>query len=124
MTVATSDPRRGEIWLVDFDPSVGEEQRKARPALVLNVEAVGKLQLRIVVPITAWQDRYERTPWFTRLLPSASTGLAKESGADAFQVKSVSLERFGRRVGEVGADELEHVVAGVALCIGFAPLRN
>lgn len=120
MTMSQSDPRRGEIWLVDFDPSVGEEQRKTRPALVLSVEAVGKLQLRIVVPITGWQDRFEQIPWFTRLQSSTSTGLTKESGADAFQVKSVSLERFSHRLGEVGADELENVVAGVALCIGFA----
>lgn len=47
VTTATKpDPRRGEVWLVDFDVSVGQEQRKVRPAAVLNPRQVGRLDLR------------------------------------------------------------------------------
>lgn len=54
-------PNRGEVWWIQFDPSVGSEQRKTRPAVVMNVPAVGKLPLRIVVPITEWETSHRRT---------------------------------------------------------------
>jgi mRNA-degrading endonuclease toxin of MazEF toxin-antitoxin module len=41
-------PSRGEIWLVDFDPAVGAEIRKLRPALVISVDTIGRLPLRMV----------------------------------------------------------------------------
>jgi mRNA interferase MazF len=47
------EPKRGEVWRVEFDPSRGAEIRKRRPAVVVSINAVGKLPLRVVVPITA-----------------------------------------------------------------------
>ena len=51
-------PRRGEVWLVGFDPSVGAEMQKLRPAVVMNVAGLGRLPLVIVVPITDWKPHY------------------------------------------------------------------
>jgi mRNA-degrading endonuclease toxin of MazEF toxin-antitoxin module len=48
-------PKRGEVWLVQFNPSVGAEIQKVRPAVVLSVDGVGLLPLRIVVPVTDWK---------------------------------------------------------------------
>lgn len=45
-------PMRGEIWLVDFDPAVGAEIGKVRPAVVVSLDTVGPLPLRLIVPIT------------------------------------------------------------------------
>ena len=87
-------PKRGDIWLVDFDPAVGAEVRKARPAVVMSVDAIGRLPLRIVVPVTDWKPAYAAYPWFVELQPTPTNRLAKHSGADAFQVKSVSQDRF------------------------------
>ena len=50
--MTTPTPRRGEVWLVDFNPQVGAEIAKARPAVVLNLDHVGRLPLRIVAPLT------------------------------------------------------------------------
>ena len=111
-------PRRGEIWLIDFDPAVGAEIRKARPAVVLSVDTVGKLPLRLVVPITDWKPQYAGYPWFVQLPATRANGLAKDSGADAFQVKSVSLSRFDRPIGRVSSQQLEEVSSAVALCVG------
>lgn len=49
-------PRRGEVWMVDFDPAVGAEIRKLRPAVVISVDAVGRLPLRLVAPGTDWKS--------------------------------------------------------------------
>ena len=113
-------PQRGEIWLIHFDPSVGDEIRKLRRAVVLSLNQIGRLQLRIVVPVTGWDDAYEERPWMVPLEPSRRNGLTKPSAADGFQVKSVSLERFARRVGHLEEPWLEEIAAAVALCVGFS----
>src|SRR5262245_4561320 len=96
---ATSNPKRGEVWNVQFDPSVGSEIKKVRPAVVISDPAIGKLPLRIIVPITEWNPAYSNYLWFVNLKPTPSNGLTKESGADGFQVKSVSVDRFVKRLG-------------------------
>lgn len=111
-------PRRGEIWLIDFDPAVGAELRKVRPAVVLSIDTIGRLPLRIVAPITDWKPHYASFPWFVHLSPTAANGLLKESGADAFQTKSVSELRFVRRLGAVTAPELDAIATAIALCVG------
>lgn len=111
-------PARGEIWLVRFNPQVGAEIEKMRPAVVISIDAVGRLPLRIVVPVTAWASDYANSPWMIHLRPTVGNGLAKESAADAFQVKSVSLRRFDRRLGRVTPDQLDNIAQAVALCVG------
>jgi mRNA-degrading endonuclease toxin of MazEF toxin-antitoxin module len=44
--------KHGEVWLVDFAPKVGQEIDKVRPAVIVNHDSMGALQLKIVVPIT------------------------------------------------------------------------
>jgi mRNA interferase MazF len=111
-------PQRGEVWLVRFDPSIGAEMRKLRPAVVLNLDAIGRLPLRIIVPFTDWQSTFSSLPWFIPVAASHTNGLAKDSGADAFQVKSVSENRFVQRVGILTDAQLEQIAAAVALCVG------
>ncbi len=111
-------PKRGDIWLIDFDPSIGAEIQKIRPAVVVNLDTVGRLPLRLVVPVTDWKPQYANYPWFVELPASASNGLAKDSGADAFQTKSVSLSRFVDRLGEITPAELDEIAEAIALCVG------
>ena len=114
------DPRRGEVWFVRFDPSVGDEIRKTRPAIVLSASEFGILNLRYVVPLTDWKDRYELYPWITPVLPTSLNGLSKPSAADAFQSKSLSLERFEKKIGAVTQEQLREIAKTVGLCIGLA----
>jgi mRNA interferase MazF len=110
--------RRGEIWLVNFDPAAGAEIQKLRPALVVSVDSIGRLPLRMVVPITEWKTGYSAYPWFVHLPATAGNGLMKDSGADAFQTKSVSTGRFTRRLGTVTDVQIDAVASAVALCVG------
>jgi mRNA interferase MazF len=114
---ATPSPVRGEVWDVDFDPSVGAEIKKTRPAVVVSISAVGRLALRIIVPITEWDAKYAMFPWLVNLKPTRLNGLTKESGADAFQIKSVALARFVRKLGVLLPSEMDEIAAAVAVCI-------
>jgi mRNA-degrading endonuclease toxin of MazEF toxin-antitoxin module len=54
------------------------------------------------------------------IVPTETNGITKEVGADAFQVKSVSLDRFTTRLGAISPSLLEEVGAvAVALCVGY-----
>jgi mRNA interferase MazF len=109
---------RGEVWLINLDPSVGAEIRKTRPAVIVSEDAIGALSLRVVVPLTEWKDRYEIAPWLVRVEPDGDNNLDKPSAADAFQIRSVSQARFVSRLGQVTAADLEVIVRAVQVVIG------
>jgi mRNA interferase MazF len=117
-TAAALAISRGEIWLVNFDPAAGAEIQKLRPALVVSLDSIGRLPLRMVVPITDWKAQYSSYPWFVHLRADVRNGLEKDSGADAFQTKSVSVGRFSRRLRTVTEEQIDAVASAVALCVG------
>jgi len=85
---------------------------------VISENAIGRLKLKIVVPITEWKPRYANYPWFVRLTPTINNGLTKDSEADAFQVKSVSETRFLDRLGELIPSQLDDIANAIASCVG------
>jgi mRNA interferase MazF len=111
--------KRGEIWWVDFTPTRGQEITKLRPAVVVSRDGLGKLELRVVVPLTEWQDSFRQQPWMIQIIPSWQNGLDKTVAADGFQVKSVSTDRFDTKKGEVTPQELEDILAAVVLVLGY-----
>jgi mRNA interferase MazF len=112
--------RKGEIWLINLDPTIGAEIRKTRPAVIVSEDAIGILPLRVVVPLTEWKERYVAAPWLILIAPTANNGLAKPSAADAFQIRSVSQERFVQRLGKLNSDEVSQIVKAVQVVIGAA----
>jgi mRNA interferase MazF len=111
--------KRGEIWSINLEPTIGAEIRKTRPALVLSVDAIGALPLRVVVPITGWKDRFVQAPWLVRLEPDSKNNLDKLSAADAFQVRSVSESRFLERRGSLPPSDMARVEDAVRIALGL-----
>ena len=109
-------PKRGEIWQVNFSPQLGDEIRNQHPAVVVSDPNVGILQLRSVVPIT---DASGDHAWLVDLLPSPSNGLSKPCVADAFQCKSISLDRFMFKRGNVAPEDFQEIMEAVLLCLGM-----
>ena len=54
--------KQSEVWLIDLDPTKGAEIQKRRLAIIVNDNILGKLPLKVVVPITDWKDRYGIAP--------------------------------------------------------------
>ncbi len=104
---------QGEIWLVNLDPTVGDEIRKTRPAVVVNRDALAVLALRVVVPLTGWQERFQDCDWLVRIDADAANNLDKPSAADTFQVRSMSTHRFVRRLGRLSDADLKRVKEGL-----------
>jgi mRNA interferase MazF len=96
--------RRGDIHAVDLEPVRGSEANKRWPAVIVSNDAANLAAARLgrgvitVVPVTS---SIERLYPFQVLLPAADTGLARDSKAQAEQVRSVAVERVGARLGMV-----------------------
>lgn len=113
--------KQGDIWLINLDPTVGAEIKKSRPAVIVNDNTIGRLPLKIIVPLTDWKDRYDIAPWMVRITPDPQNKLKKASSADCFQVRSLSEQRFVKKIGTVEANILEQIKNGLAkvLSIGY-----
>jgi mRNA interferase MazF len=100
---------RGEIRLVDFEPSRGAEANKRRPAVIVSNDGandvVGRLGRGVVtvVPVTSNTTRVYP---FQVLLPAGESGLDRASKAQAEQVRSIAAERIGPRVGVITAERM------------------
>lgn len=110
---------RGEVWLVNLDPTVGQEIKKTRPAVVVSSNSIGRLPLKIIVPVTDWKPPYANYPWMIYLEPDKRNGLAKKSGADTFQVRSVDQTRLVKKLGQLTEPVMEEIAAGIAICIEY-----
>lgn len=115
--ITSSEPKRGEIWRVQFDPTRGDEIQKTRPAIVISADGLSGLKLRLVVPITAWKPALANFAWIVKIEPSTENGLAKVSAANPLQTRSVSLERFSDKIGVIEDIKLEAVLLGLALVV-------
>ena len=113
------NPQRGEIWIVNFDPTIGSEIQKSRPAVVLSINALSKAPHRIVAPITGYNPKHERFPWCVPLQHNARNGLDKDSIVDAAQVKCVSIQRFQRHIGSLPNATVDEITQALSLCVGF-----
>jgi mRNA interferase MazF len=110
---------QGEIWLVDLEPTIGAEMNKTRPALIMNNNKLGKLPLKIIVPITGWKEHYSIAPWMVKIEPNQKNGLKKISSMDCFQIRSVSQERLVEKIGEITSDEIIKVQDGILKILGI-----
>lgn len=96
--------RRGDILLVNLDPGRGSEANKVRPAVIVSNDGANAAAMRLgrgvitVVPITS---NTTRVLPFQVLLTARACGLARDSKAQAEQVRSIAIERIGRTVGRV-----------------------
>jgi mRNA interferase MazF len=101
-------PLRGEIWMIDLDPTRGHEQAGKRPALVVSDDVFngGPAGLVIALPLTS-QAKGIRT--HVAVQPPEG-GLRKPSYIKCEDVRSVTIERLGKRLGAVSPATMDAVV--------------
>ena len=106
-------PARGEVWLVSFDPSIGGEIQKTRPAVVLSNDTANTLLNRVqVVPISSKVDRLYPAEAFISL-----NGERRKAMADQFT--TASKHCLLRALGALSRDDMDAVAKAVCIQLGL-----
>lgn len=100
---------RGEVYWVSFDPAIGGEIQKTRPAIIVSNNAANLVLNRLlVVPITSKCDRVYPGEALIEV-----RGERRKAMAD--QLTTVSKQRLGRRLGELTGEDMTQVEAAIAV---------
>lgn len=114
--------RRGEVYLIDLDPTRGAEANKTRPAVLVSNDTANRTAERrgrgvvTVVPVTS---NTARVYPFQVLITKDDGGLATVSKAQAEQVRSVDYERLQKRLGTLESQTLHQLDAALRLHLGL-----
>jgi mRNA interferase MazF len=122
--MTTINPKRGEVWRVQLEPTRGSEQSKTRPVVVLSLPHAGRATLRLCAPVMTALPVHAALFWCVELQPTAANGLTKESTADAAQTRALDVVRFEARLGKVRPDELELIADALIQCVKRPPTAS
>lgn len=113
----STSPKRGEIWLANFDPTLGTEIKKIRPAVIISADAIGRLPIKLVAPITDWKPYFESNLWHIKLEPTTTNGLSKTSAIDALQLRGLDTQRFIRKLGNLSPETMAELTIAIITVI-------
>jgi mRNA interferase MazF len=115
-------PRRGEIYLVEFDPARGHEIQKTRPAIVIQNDVGNRYSpVTIVAAITS---KLSATPYPVEVVvsPTRGNGLSMRSAIELSQIRSVDRERLVSRLGVLDAATTRKVDEAIKISLGLVDL--
>jgi mRNA interferase MazF len=110
--------RRGEVWWVSFEPSLGGEIRKKRPAVIISNDAANRYLNRVqVVPMTSRTDRVYPSEAVVRVN-------RRQSKAMADQLTTVSKQRLTNRMGRLSVQDMNKVENAVIVQLGLVEITS
>ena len=114
-----SNPKRGEIWLVGLNPTRGQEIQKTRPAIIVSSDLFNSISLRIAIPVTSWQSKFQNQPFMIKIIADSRNGLDQDSAGNVLQVRSLSTKRFVKKLGQTTSAILQELLIGLAICTDY-----
>jgi mRNA interferase MazF len=116
-----TSPQRGEIYLVRFDPTVGHEIRKTRPAVIIQNDVSNRHSLITIV--AAISSQFSEPPYPREvILEPEESGLPKRSAVIANQIRSVDRARLVARMGQLSPSSMGRVDAALRISLALVPI--
>ena len=106
---------RGEIRWADLNPTTGREQSGERPVLILSQDVFNERSGTVIAMALTSQEQRAGFPLTHEIQKSK---LPKRAWVKISQIRTLSTERIGRKIGSVDPEELDHVVEGLNESIG------
>jgi mRNA interferase MazF len=114
-------PQRGDIYLVSFDPTVGSEIQKTRPALVIQND-IGNQYSPITI-VAALTSKFDVPPYPTEVvMESKDSGLSQRSAVLLNQIRSVDRQRLMKRIGKASPEVMGRVDRAIQISLGLVEL--
>ncbi len=117
----TTNPKRGEVWLVQLDPTRGQEIQKTRPGVVISSEMFSSIPMRMIIPVATWQPKFQNRPFMILIQRTEENCLDADSAGNVLQVRSVTTQRFVRCIGKVSEMVVQELVIGLIICVDYPP---
>lgn len=110
-------PKKGEVWLADFSPTIGREQSSLRPSVLVSVDRFNAsyAELVFVCPSTT---KDKKIPTQVRVVPPEG-GFAQISFVKCEDLRSISKLRLIKRVGKVSSQTLQAIENRIRLLLGI-----
>lgn len=113
--------KRGDVWLVNLDPTIGHEIKKSRPAVIIQNDYGNKYSpITIIAPITS-QKIFEVYPFEVFL--KKSMALKKDSKTLLNQIRAIDKRRLVKRLGSIDESELQNVDRAIKISLGLINLQ-
>ena len=116
-----ASPKRGEVYVVSFDPVVGSEIAKTRPALIIQNDIGNRVSPITIVAAFSSQVRQPLYP-FEVLVRAPEGGLTVDSTVRLNQIRTVDKSRLHKRLGKVSAATMGAVDAAIKISLGLVPI--
>ena len=114
-------PRRGEIYLVNFDPTVGAEIQKTRPALILQNDITNRYStVTIVAAITSYKG--EKLYPTEVLIKASETDLQRDSVVLLNQVRTIDKKRLLKKIGRTEGETMGRVNLALEISFGLVEI--
>ena len=114
-------PQRGEIYLVNFDPTIGAEIKKTRPALVIQND-VGNQYSPITI-VAAISSKFDLPPYPTEVvMEPKDSGLPQTSAVVLNQIRSVDRRCLIKRIGKASPEIIEQVDRAIGISLGLVEI--
>jgi mRNA interferase MazF len=111
-------PQRGDIFLVSFDPTVGAEIQKTRPALVIQND-IGNQYSPITI-VAAITSKFDLPPYPTEVvMEPKDSGLSQRSAVVLNQIRSVDRQRLIKRIGKASPEVIHRVDRAIQISLGL-----
>ncbi len=117
MAGKVNHPLRGEVWLVNFDPTIGAEIQKTRPALIIQNDVGNRVSpITIVAAITS---TLKRAFPFQVFLHAGEAGLDNDCVVTLNHVRSIDRQRLVHRLGKLSNQTMKAVDHAILISLGI-----
>lgn len=114
-----TNPRRGELYWVDWNPARGSEQAGRRPALVISTDRGNETAPTVIVAALTSRGTSRRYPFQVRIPLAVRIGLSQESTVLCHQLITVAKERLGLRIGTLSPELMAQVDQALRVALGL-----
>lgn len=115
-------PRRAEIYLVSFDPTIGHEIQKTRPALIIQNDISNEYSPITIVAAISSRFGTPPRPREVPIAAGAKTGLSQPSAVILNQIRSIDRARLQKRLGRLDGATMRRVDEAIKISLGLIAL--